>query len=274
MGNELFRELAGFGSANGSLGAAIPVDGILVPGRVELIAGRLKWEMASGAGGRVLEPPEGLLDLFMGLGEKDDEAIVSFASHYGMIMPSSVHPSMGYTPHGSEPIDIWRDLARRAKALINLAAAALQPRPVFELRDLDVLSTSNPCSLPAESDADENLAITGLSISRYIKPGVEVVPDSIYIRLEEDDTTPMLTWVRDVVAFEVSEWLRLGRVSVRVYPDEVSGWEVYTDFGGNLLGALALQMAIAVTRARHGLHVFRVREAVCETGDQSQEPAP
>jgi hypothetical protein len=116
-------------------------DYILVPGVVSFSAGRLRYERSRG---QRKSPTPRILDGFLRLADATDEQITKFAKRWGPLylcehgLPASHNPE--YDEHtffptprcepedftgraGSESLDAWRVLSRKANAIVHLAQA-------------------------------------------------------------------------------------------------------------------------------------------------------
>jgi transposase-like protein len=259
MGIPIQWQIKELGGERNLLGPKIQLPGLLVPGTVRLERERLVWNLCDDRSGFCVEPPDGLLQKFIALRKASDQKICEFASQFGLIQPNAVSPDRGCTRWGSEPIEPWRKLARRAFAVINLACAAMrdddQDRDKdFQSSDLDEISVE-PDTILEDFEADEGFHETGWPFLLLLPEGGTSLPLMLYTRPEVDPNfSPAQVrvekheWIKRVVSFEVSEWLRLGHVGWRLSPT-VEGWELQVGFDGCLLGALAIQLATEITRA-------------------------
>jgi transposase-like protein len=200
-------------------------SGIVVSlgGLVSLIGDTLIWEFDPY---RVKwkSPPETLLDQFTELWRKRSRAILTFAEKWGPLrIDESGHDSLSdeRTRSGSEPIEWWRYLSRRAYAIRRLA------------KSLDAGYSGD--------DADWDMLTARLGLAKYAR----------WAHSEVVRHTSTCSNARDydklVIAFEVSNWLRNFDVRLGLAWNATSaGWQIETVYGGRMLSAVAMQLALDV----------------------------
>jgi hypothetical protein len=197
-------------------GARIPSGVVTTVGGVPEIYGdalrwtydyrRVKWRL----------PDAGLLGRFALLWKKTPEDIVAFAREWGPLrVDEHCLPTESTTE--SEPLAAWDFLSRRAYAVMQLAAALRTRR---------------------RGDSKYWKFIADNPFSRSV---------SIVRLLEDAGMLSAAGSRRETLALEVSSWLARFNVGLRIeWARSRSSWELQISYGGSLIAALALRLALAV----------------------------
>ncbi len=180
-------------------------------------------------------PPDNLLDRFIVLWQKKPRDIISFAEKWGPLkIDSNGNPITGLS--GSEPLDAWRFLSRRAFAALRIAKALEKGRP-GDKEDWALLSTNWAHSSPGP-----------------IHPPNEMFRAlGNHLRWEFDDRPGKggfrnaIEYGKATVAGEVSAWLEKFTVYLRMTWEP--RWQLEMYYQGHVLAAIALQLALAVADA-------------------------
>ncbi len=236
MGNPMW-DFAGFTGPESLLGRYIQDGMILVPRISKPFEAGFYWEVT--AESKWIDAPKGLIDKFIALRDKDNEAIVTFAKQYGILWP--------YTRkawrRGIEKFDDWRDASRRAWAIVEMATFVQAGKPV-PAAVLDVLCKDEGVGHMEVRVLDADLSIP---VWRY---GDGRTPDFPRYRrpTAQDEIAAWIEHGVQIVAAEISEWMQVGGVSLALTVNEGT-WDLRVSFQGRLIGALALQLALAVSRS-------------------------
>lgn len=238
MGNANW-DLAGFTGPESLLGRYIHGGTILVPGTIKTTGSGLYWEVSPAS--RWIEAPKGLIDKFIGLRDKDGDAILKFAQQFGVLWPFARNA----WSRGLERFEDWLDVARRAWAVVELATFVQAGEPV-PAAALDVLCTSGE---GGGGHMDVRVLDADVSIPIWRQGDGRIFNFPYYRRpTSEDEIAAWNEHGINIVAAEVSEWMQFGGVSLALTADQGT-WELSVSFQGRLLGALALQLALAVSRS-------------------------
>src|SRR5215467_7035418 len=162
------EELGGLRDEKGGrIGREIPSEPIRVPPRLEIVGSRLLWWDDGAAGGRATErtPDSSMLEEFVRLADAEarEEAILHFARAWGVFPLCRHNLPAGHeyvTGRGSwvscgslrvmpgesgcywEPLDAWHAIAKRARAILGVAAGVFADRLV-DSEDLTVIDDPN-----------------------------------------------------------------------------------------------------------------------------------
>ena len=121
-------EWAGMLNLDGHFGNPIPPGRILVPGEITLdeSAGALYWKLlpTEPAETKYIQPPDTLIELFVGLFDARAPKIHAFAAKYGVLGldDEGRFPREPNLISGVEAIETWRVLASRVLSVLHLAA--------------------------------------------------------------------------------------------------------------------------------------------------------
>ena len=120
-------QLAGFVDAYGNLGRLVPSGQIIVPGKVWLEGGAIRWRMGKTA--RLQEVSRSMINQFVRL--TDSESILRFAKRWGVLALSGdtvLRPGRDSMREGIEPVAAWQYYSRRAQAVLQIAASLKQKK--------------------------------------------------------------------------------------------------------------------------------------------------
>jgi hypothetical protein len=232
-------DIAGFTDNYSKLGKRIPSGEILVDHGVQLSQDgtSLIWPMARRLKPKVVKPTPLMFSQFIDLREGTPSEICAFAEHWGrlylrqdgtFIFGGFVVEEAAYR----EPIHAWRYLASRAYAVLSIAASLAQNQP-GRTQDWQQLS----------------------SLEGWIKRGdwsqIEGGPFRFGVFVERGFTLWARRSVevqRKILGVELNLWMKLGRPGLYLGLDDSNrGWQLELFFGGKLLAALALQLALTVS---------------------------
>jgi len=219
------------------------------PAELRLDDGRLAW---TGNAGAVVTARSGMLESFALLADQSDDRILHFAGDWGVLnicgqhgLPASHFPSrylewldedsgLVCRPAGGvvdpwlhEPLDAWRSYSQKAGVILNIGAKLAKARP---------------------EQAPAAMWVPLIDFGpRHVVAGViggDIIPD--HPRRLAD-----VRQQQGVLAMVVQDWLSLGDVQVHYT------WDGHPHFdlgGGNLFGAIGVQLALAVAK-RDGLAI-------------------
>jgi hypothetical protein len=172
------------------------------------------------------KPPHDLLQRFIVLWQKGPKAIIAFAEKWGTLrLDANCAPTHGF--HGSEPLDLWVFLSRRAYAILHLANALDHGHPGNE-EDWGLL-----CTPPGRGD---------------VVPHFWGLPH--YGRWQTKYFTGYLNefdYGKAIIVAEVAEWLNRFRVYLYLLSKPV--WQLGVHYDGRVLGAIALQLAMTIANS-------------------------
>ena len=244
------HELAGFVDEDGNLGRQVPTGAIILPEHIRLEGDVLHWGMGRYPGIRSVS--NGMLDQFIRI--TDADSVLRFAENWGVLgfdggkvlFPAREYYSGG----GTEPVSAWQYYARRASAVLNVAAALKQGKlgDIQDWREFSLPVTPVDDKIdPATRDAIR----TGSD--RHAKMGLGF---SFHLAWMEDPIDSELTAIiaRRTLAQEVTKWLecwKLGRTDrlsdlVLQWNEVTDKWELGITYHGFLFPAIALQLALVV----------------------------
>jgi hypothetical protein len=245
MSEETF-DLAGFSDDNGDLGRAVPSGQILVPGEVRLNGDSIRWRLGKNA--RFQEVSATMLSQFIEL--DNPESILRFAKTWGVLALSGdkvLRPGRYRAKEGVEPVAAWQYYSRRARALLNVAAA-LKNNKVGDLDDWSEFARF------VEGSPEEALEWARRSLesnaSRFGLPLTVLMPG--HSREER------LARAREQIAKEIGFWFdfwKKGREDEGlsdfrlVWSNPLQRWDLQIDYHGLLFPAIALQLALVVANA-------------------------
>ena len=221
----------------------------MVPTRIWLDGDLLRWRR--GRAPRRREAAPHLLNQFIGL--TDAKSILRFAHTWGVLALAPVagggkmlRPGREIQEEGSEPIAGWQYYARRAAAVLNIAAA-LKQNKLGDLADWEQIGAFLRLGQwgPEQKEAFDAALVRhtfGMGWRGIVRQGTH----------EEN-----LENAREVIAGEISAWLdcwKSGRPSgisdlALWWNQERGQWELRIDFHGLLFAALAMQLALVVADA-------------------------
>lgn len=192
----------------------------------------LKWEFNPDRA-EWKTPPGNLLNSFVTLWQKKPKAIIAFAEKWGPLrVDDRGEPIQGIQNSGSEPLVVWRFLSRRAYAIWRIATALNQGQPGDE-EDWKLLSAY-------DEDAKETRFYGLPNHSRWDR--------AEHVRRFSGFKNAM-DYSRATIAGELTAWLERFRVGLILAWDRKLSWHLEVRYGGHVLAAIALQLALAVADA-------------------------
>lgn len=232
---------AGFTDINSQLGKLVPSGSITIPPDITLdeSAEEIVWKWGFRQPSKHVTPTPEMLNDFVHLCESTPLQIWEYAKAWGVLeLDKSGRPCIGSGDvNRREPIALWRYFSRRARAVLNIAARLKRGKPGL-LKDwlalhgtgahtgdfVQDLHRFGPAPLWIWEQGEYPIKARGFG-----KPGYKssVVAERMFLSLE------------------VVLWLRLGRVGFVIAP-EGSRWELEIDYGGCLLSAISLQLALTL----------------------------
>lgn len=211
-----------------SSGILVPPGGLISLGPDDTLSwkfGNVQWK----------RPPDDLLDRFIVLWQKRPRDIISFAEKWGPLkIDAEGNPLQAQS--GSEPLAAWRFLSRRVYATLRIAKA-LENDGTGGEEDWALLSTNWTHSTEGPVAAPSRL---------FAAMGN-------HLRWEFDDRPGKggfqnpVEYAKATVASEVSGWLQKFMVTMRM--EWKPRWQLEMYYQGRMLGAVALQLALAVADA-------------------------
>lgn len=187
---------------------------------------RAKWK----------NPPEDLIEQFTALWQAKTSAIVAFAQKWGPLRIDQDGREPEAIREGSEPLEWWRYLSRRAYAVFRLSVDLESGAP-GAAEDWCLISSdgqSNNKSAHRFGLGDHHRWEFSEHIRRF-----SGYPDSA-------------SYAKATIAGEVSQWLRQFTVTPSVMWDEHLDWHITMSYGGRMLAAVAMQLALKVSHGeRH-----------------------
>ena len=180
-------------------------------------------------------PPDDLLDRFIVLWQKRPRDVISFAEKWGPLrIDENGNPIDALS--GSEPLAAWQFLSRRAYAVLRIAKA-LERGDTGDDEDWAQLSTN-----------------WRYSTTTWVDPPNELFRAlGNHLRWEFDDRPQRggfhnaIEYGKATIASEVSRWMELFRVYMRL--EWEPRWQLEMYYQGRMLGAVALQLALAIADA-------------------------
>jgi hypothetical protein len=246
-------DLAGFPDENGNLGRPVPAGQIIVPQKIWLKDNCIHWKMGKP---RMREVSRSMLNQFIRL--RDADSILRFATEWGVLALSDnlwIGNEPGGPSHlpgrhgikaGAEPVFAWQYYAKRAQAVLNVAAALKQGK----LGDM------------SDWDKFDAFLLGPRKRERFMEWGYErmVQPNfgfalNIYNGL--DTYEEHLEVARNAISEEIRAWLVCWRKDRTDHPsdftlrwiDEKQRWDLQIDYHTQLFPAIALQLALVLADA-------------------------
>lgn len=251
------HELAGFSDDNGRMGRQVPAGQIVVPQKIWLKDDCIRWRMGKSV--RMREVSASMLNQFIRLSDAD--SVLRFSREWGVLALSdnlwtgSDPDGRFYLPgreelrSGNEPVVAWQYYSKRARALLNLAAALklgrLGDRSDWDEFSMWVTDLSGPDlyrQFMQRGEAAAHQHTFGLCFSVFNGNGTR----------EEQ-----LRSARWAIAREIGDWLdcwrkkRTGGFSdfALRWIDDQRRWDLQIDYHGLLFPAIALQLALVLADA-------------------------
>lgn len=202
--------------------------------KLPLIRGELVWEFDFEKV-REVRPTPRMFEEFRRLHQKSDASILHFAKVWAPLrITADGKPEQARS--GREPLHVWKDLSRRANAVMRLASQVKNKSRILEQ---DLLCISSPNNQPAQD-------LLGLGDWHRLSPIPLAEPTEHLSRSHKA--------LHRVLAGEVSVWLKTFPVEFRMDAKPDFCWQVNFHYGGRLTSALALQLALSISGA-HKLYV-------------------
>lgn len=214
----------------------VPHGEITLPGNITLKEQNLCWKFDSKKT-RSCRPSSDLLNQFVSLCDAKDSAIVKFAERWGPLR-FDVDGQIVTALEGSEPLDYWRFLARRAYAVLAIAADLGRGGSPIE-KFWKMISTPQQAS-------KISLVETGSS-GRFGFPN--------WARLELVFAPGGPEWgkrlsnekLREQLAAELSFWLERFEPHMAIAWNPKKAWHLRIQYSGRILPAISLQLALVVS---------------------------
>jgi len=180
-------------------------------------------------------PPDDLLDRFIVLWQKRPREIISYAEKWGTLrIDSKGNPIDALS--GSEPLGDWRFLSRRAYAVLRIAKDLEKGRSGDE-EDWQMLSTNWTRSTASWVDPPNELF---RALGNHLRWEFDDRPGKGWFNNQ-------IEYGKATIAGEVSNWLKTFTVYMRM--EWNPRWQLEMYYRGRMLGAVALQLALAVADA-------------------------
>lgn len=230
---------------SGILGRTVPHGRVYVPGDIS-IDGDALLSGQTFAEGKYVIPSRVTLDSFVQLWKLKPEAIARFARKWGVLaIGDSGRPctSIAQHPRAPEPLETWRYFSKRAYSVLNIAANLAQGR-LGRIEDWTALAGTRE---RAGAEFIEELGrVSPMSLRIIATHGYPITAKAPRHTVEME---------RLFLAMEICMWLRLGRVGFLIGTDPPSSkgatpqWNMFINYDGHLLSAIALQLSLCVADA-------------------------
>jgi predicted RNA-binding Zn-ribbon protein involved in translation (DUF1610 family) len=255
MGFQQDLDVAGFTNSYSQLGKRIPAGEILVDYGVELSRDEelLIWPgpfpMRDPKTGKpvprqepkIVKPTEAMFSRFIDLHERPAADIREFASQWGrlhvrrdgaFLLSESYHKKSSYR----EPTEVWRSFVSRARAVLSIASSLAREQRGM-LRDWEHLTSLTKRITPAGLSL---LKRDPFDFRMFIHRGFAAF------------ATESIETQRVALTVELNLWMKLGGLGLYLGMDQSKrGWQLELFGGGRLLAALALQLALTVSKAQY-----------------------
>jgi len=225
-------------------------SGIVVAlgGLVSIRANVLHWETDYD---RLLwkSPSDDLYAQFAALWQKKPSAVLAFTRKWGPLRIDENGNEVKGINVGAEPLEWWRYLSRRAFAILRISKA-LERGEIGADEDWDFLTNTHRERAPRQARfglpehfrydfmrTDDPNALVNLLISRTLADG----------------SKNRITYAKATIAGEASAWLEQFDVKLGLDWDQKSAWQIKMRYGGRMLSAVALQLALTIA---HGDRLF------------------
>lgn len=263
----LIWDLAGITDIHGSVDRPADIEVVRVPTEIDLDGDRLVWTWSQDAY-RTVRPDDRMLTQFVKLDDASDEQILRYARRWGVLeicrhnVPRTHKPlgpsltdapdpvewceSLGWPKDARwEPLEAWRHFAGQARALLNIVAQLRAGKPA---RYEDWNAVAQGARTYHGRVAGIEAELREVTIGReYAWDGSNLPPRKRRIREERIKRDKPLNgeWAR--VTGLVNDWMDLGNIRPRLYTED---GRVAVRLGGGetLFGALAVQLALAISR--------------------------
>jgi ssDNA-binding Zn-finger/Zn-ribbon topoisomerase 1 len=184
--------------------------------------------ISSLASRKTIKPSPKMLNDFVLLWDEPAELVLRYASKWGLLWLSNEGRPCAKSvsaPH-AEPVQTWRYFSRRAKAILDLAAllhqgkkpTAAQWEPLGELR-----------------------SVIGMRAIKYLTEEAPGLSWCIAERGFPEPAKQTLEIQRGLLAYEITIWLKLGRVGLVAGPGVLE-----IDLHHCMFSAIALQLALTI----------------------------
>lgn len=226
---------AGVSDEEGRVGRPIPSGYLLVPGKIDLDEQRdvLTWELQPSIAEKctVALPRENMLDRFISLWRRPARSTLLFARSYGVLAMDANGKFAKDLVEGSEPLYRWRQLSRRAYAVLGVACALRDHKSTTlgDPSDWRVIDGSLDPAFPRSATAQALSSVqrkAGLLVKDLVPHGRAAA--------------------RGALKREINGWLEDGGVTLRL-TEGTRDWEteLYYRSGLGLYGAIAIQLLSA-----------------------------
>jgi transposase-like protein len=240
------HELAGFVDQNGGLGRPVPSGQIIVPRKVWRQGDTIRWRMGPWPP-HTREVSRSMLNQFVQLA--DAESVLRFARGWGVLALSrdeDRRPGGEDGNEGVEPIAAWLAYARRARAVLNIAAALKLNNP-GDLNDWGEFGIFVVSGSYTQTHED------------FVKAFIDRPDIALGVTLFAMGESPAgnIQAAREAIGTEIGHWLdgwkqerNRGVSDFALRWDDVhQRWDLQIDYHGLLFAAIALQLALVVANA-------------------------
>lgn len=244
-------DLAGFSDELGNLGRPVPTSQVIVPEEIWLEDDCIHWRLGNPT---LREISRSMLNQFLRLDSA--ASILRFAREWGVLALSpklrskgSSHgyylPGRQYMELGVEPVSAWLYYSKRARALLNVAAALKQGK-LGDLSDWDEFAIFVGPGSSEEALKEVKARMEGLDfgLGFSVLNGLGTTEERLQIAQES-------------VSHEIDNWLccckrekvtPIADFSMR-WVHEKQRWDFQIDYHGLLFAAIALQLALVIADA-------------------------
>jgi hypothetical protein len=148
------------------------------------------------------------------------------------MLPLEAPCGLWMTPTATEPVALWREYARQARAVLDVAAALVSE---------EVAATELRPDLPSPTAAEQEAAAWSIALRRF--PPRSDAPPAILDYLEGPDRVTQRRWLLDRA---IARWTNVA--GIQLVPDFAGGQPVRLGVR-SLFGALAVQLLFAAVCA-------------------------
>jgi hypothetical protein len=234
----------------GQLGAFVPHGSVFIPGGPVTLepAGELRWEVHWKKATHKT-PTCGMFDSFIKLWSESDEKIRQFAERWGPLSIQGDGSQLGaarlervdsWISYGVDHLLSWTYFSRRAYAVLKLAAKLARGEPGDEA-DWEIISSPQP--------RGPMFPVSVCAVSPFRMPNHARRRQIISANGIAYGESLDLEGKKHVIADEIRVWLEKFGVSLAMKWVPRFNWQLEMSYGGWLLSAIALQLALRVMRA-------------------------